>query len=137
VSQWTHVAGIVRVDTLMGIVINKNPEVELRRLFEPNLPEGSEGPIKLSFIETREYNSMCWGLVAISGDLRDRGDEYVQDIARWMNNVAKEMKQEGLLIRDAVLAIDVEYGPRYVLSPQREGDMTTTKIERPLALPGA
>ena len=79
------------------------------------IPMGSEGSINWKFSDTSVENENVLGegaLIAIEGDLRDFGendDEINRSIA-WFEKACQQ-----LYARDAVLKIDVEFGPVLVI----------------------
>lgn len=115
-SQWTHVAGIVRVDALRfgpkGSVANP----DLNKIIGPacrfddwvadtTIPCGSEGSLEYQVIEAANESSLAAYTVCIWGDLRDYSD--ADAIEAWLRRVF-----EGLIIRAASVLIEVEYGER-------------------------
>lgn len=115
-SVWMHILGIVRYDSMAlncypgpnnkeQIVINEL--VELKNIYNNNLPHGSEGPIELNFVITDRGPT-----IVITGDLRDFEDN--QKILDWLNNSANELiekteEQELFLwLRDASISCTVE-----------------------------
>ena len=75
-SRWTHVAGLIRIDSvsrqLAGVDWVPLLQHELTRY---ELPSGSEGPIEFRIADVADENSMSRGWLAIWGDLRDFGEK--------------------------------------------------------------
>lgn len=112
-SRWTHVAGVIRIDSLFGAgVIGLTPEAKARfdlknedefwrkfiegRIEEYQPPSGSEGPLQwiigmnpdIEKEPERGEGSINRGYVTILGDLRDFGDaEDIQSVLDWLNTV--------------------------------------------------
>lgn len=112
-SRWTHVAGIIRIDSIMR---------HLKPVMEPDLgriiswedmcdadeedsivPIGSEGSLHWSFEETGSTSSVSWGNLHISGDLRDYEDD--EAIIEWIKS---STQSNDWFIRQAIITIEVE-----------------------------
>ncbi|GAI80691.1 unnamed protein product, partial [marine sediment metagenome] len=87
-SQWTHVAGLVRLDGI-GMMKGWTPEDEKRELEKvlaaSSLPFGSEGPLQYQVQIIFPQNQLCRGHIALWGDLRDYGD--VKEIREWFKGL--------------------------------------------------
>lgn len=120
-SQWTHVCGCIRVDCLrlspeytkaekeklekvLGNIVNYGDES-----YETTIPCGSEGSLQYKILENPEENSIAAFVVPVWGDLRDYGS--TEEIKEWFESVLSN-----LFIRNAVIAIEVEYGKSVVYS---------------------
>ena len=90
-SQWVHVHGMVRVDSLFGIAIPGDTGEVITESFK-NPPTGSEGELRVHPHQTREHNSLSWGYVAIENDLRDFGIEDVPEIEKWLRESIAALK---------------------------------------------
>lgn len=110
-SQWTHVAGCIRVDAVR--IIN-DPINDIKKVlgkivrygdsdWDTTIPCGSEGSLKYQIIENPDKNCMAAYCIPIWGDLRDYSN--VEEIENWFNSCC-----ENLIVRNAVLNIDVEFG---------------------------
>jgi len=110
-SRWTHVAGIIRVDAIP--IPPFMPSIrDVEAAFGENIPEGSEGPIKVSVYpySFSDYN-VCFCQVIIYGDLRDFGEiEEIEQIIEWIEQGCKKLKEKYYVIRQGVVQIDDEYG---------------------------
>ncbi len=105
-SQWTHVAGIIRLDSMGFAMVRLSDEVKLKQLneaiknalgntysYEDNpeafgkcsVPTGSEGSLQYKVSRNTDENehALSWGFVSIWGDLRDFGAEDVQGVVDW------------------------------------------------------
>ena len=118
-SQWTHVLGVIRYDSLTQNVwpepMDKEETVRqeaktIDRLFKTSpLPAGSEGPIEIKTILTNRGPT-----VVITGDLRDFGNEDVQEILTWITQVCNlveitcETNKFLLFLRDGIIQCKVE-----------------------------
>ena len=119
VSQWTHIAGIIRLDSILDLIVKPeyrqqlepqmpNQPTHIKPCLERDLPLGSEGPVKYDILKTRneESGSIVWGHVAIWGDLRDYNE--AATIHRWVDGVCQRLIGAKFVIRDVVMSINVE-----------------------------
>lgn len=123
-SMWTHVAGVIRVDAIRGLL----PTPDFKKIFikslwnqrnkNCNMPMGSEGSLDFRIIENPYKASIAAYTVVIFGDLRDFGEENVHEIEEWWNRVLKECG----MIRQAVLQIQPEYGQEVILRYSEDED---------------
>lgn len=130
-SQWTHLAGIIRLDNLLRRMAYNPPTAEdVIRILLEDAPVGSEGGCQFHVIEWPEVDSykekdhtnvheggVYWGDAIISADLRDVGDDSgeVEYLRVWFTGLAKKFWDAKLVMRQAVLEIDVEYKYNRVL----------------------
>ena len=134
-SQWTHVAGCIRVDGLPGFgfdpdlsCLGRVVKYDDRDAWETGsdgLPMGSEGSLYYQIIEG-EPGSFAAYAVAVWGDLRDY--DSVDEIESWFKKVVIDSK---LSIRDAVLVIHVDYQKRCILTitKPKEGPPELRRID--------
>jgi len=118
-SNWTHVAGIIRVDAIRDVldakinfdeIIGKecrwNSPSEIWDDIEANpdkyLPMGSEGSLQMSVWENPDRNCMASYTISIFGDLRDHHS--TSDIIEWFKK-----KCELLWVRNAVITVENEW----------------------------
>lgn len=119
-SQWTHVSGCIRydayrIDDAMEFV---KTEEDVKKLlgttfgykdyqyaYDGDLPYGSEGSIQYNIVENPK-SLLAAFTVCIWGDLRDFGSDDVEYIRKWF---ARITTKEGLMVRSAILLVDVEY----------------------------
>lgn len=124
-SNWTHVAGIVRIDMFRSGYIPVEKFVDFAvetfgkeiRYGSPDelwdeaykhperfLPLGSEGSLSLSVWVNPNVNSVAALTVSVFGDLRDHDDP--DEIIEWFKNKCND---EDLIIRNAVITVHNEY----------------------------
>ena len=135
-SQWTHVAGVIRLDWLgalsgrelplnqvLGNIVTFDDPIEK----ETPLPAGSEGSLEYTVWTNPRGSAMAHYTIAIWGDLRDYEDAH--GIINWFralmqtslsaygfNGIVKD------LCRAAILKIDVEYKESWVVHVVRTDD---------------
>ena len=125
-SQWTHVCGCIRIDCLSHEKMQERMQNALGKILmwespmemwdeadvhpERYTPYGSEGGIEYDIWENPNHSCMASHTVSIWGDLRDYSN--VNEITDWFNKI---LYSSHLIIRDAVLSIDVEYQSKTVL----------------------
>jgi len=117
-SQWTHVCGCIRVDAIKGLtskidfkkILGNIIEYETDGEWSTKLPLGSEGSIKYDIWTNSDMGEMYAYTISIFGDLRNY--ENKEEIKEWFKNVCLN---SGLMIRDAVLSIQVEYKSKIIL----------------------
>lgn len=123
-SVWTHVAGVIRVDSIRGLMpAPKFDKIFVKSLWGDtnisNMPSGSEGSLDYRIIENPDEASMAAYTVVIFGDLRDYGADRTEDIKDWWERVLSEFE----MVRQAVLQVCPEDGESVILSkdyPWRE-----------------
>lgn len=109
-SQWTHVAGLVRVDDLIALT---GKALDLKARFgvcsgwdddhdAELVPCGSEGSLTYHIHSNPCKDHLAAHVVAFYGDLRDYSS--VDNVLTWLNNACS-----GLMIRQGVVEIAVEY----------------------------
>lgn len=110
-SQWTHIAGIIRYDDLMRDRAQAHKEMLIiEDEFFRDAPHGSEGPMEYTIIPTHEYkqdgNVTSYGSglcdVAFGGDFRDFSQEDWPKLREWFD---KATTSEGLDVRQGVILI--------------------------------
>lgn len=123
-SNWTHVAGIIRIDALRFDELNKEEEMkkfdkligkeldydDFSELYEyasnhpeEYLPLGSEGSLKKLVWINPEKHCMAAYTVSIFGDLRDHDNP--NDIIEWFKSVIKRCG----MIRQAIITVKNEW----------------------------
>lgn len=115
-SVWTHVTGVIRVDSIRGLMpAPKFDKIFVKRLWGDNnisnMPTGSEGSLDYRVIENPDESAMAAYTVVIFGDLRDYGADRIQDIKDWWERVLSEFE----MVRQAVLQICPEDGEPVIL----------------------
>lgn len=93
-SNWTHVAGIIRIDDI-GRCLGRD-SYNLEKRIGENLPYGSEGALELEIWEHPNKQSLWGYTVSIFGDLRDH--ESADEVVDWFKDVCSKFT-----IRDAVI----------------------------------
>jgi len=110
-SQWTHVAGIVRFDGLFNMGMPE-PDLGFTCRFDSkevdwdkcNVPCGSEGSLDCKMWKNPDNGDLAARTAYIFGDLRDYDN--ADEIIEYFNRIV-----EGQIIRDACYVINVEYQP--------------------------
>lgn len=117
-SNWTHVAGIVRIDSIRLFDRETTMEARFREYFgkqldfydsdekwqdarnnpQDYLPMGSEGSLKMSVWVNPREDDLAAYTVSIFGDLRDHDDSF--SIVEWFKE-----KCNGVWVRDAVIVV--------------------------------
>ena len=98
-SNWTHVAGIIRVDDL-GKIFGGRP-LNFTKIIN-DLPFGSEGPLQMSVWENPEKHCAFSYVVSIFGDLRDHHS--AEEIVEWFKKICAKLN-----VRDAVITAHNEW----------------------------
>lgn len=141
-SQWTHVAGTIRVDGLSGAsgdVPRAEEMLLLKSILGPTfsycdsvekfekckaegLPIGSESSIQYRINIYGEEGSMDRGTIVIWGDLRDYDN--VDEIRMWFfkSLAALQFDVSTFDVREAVLVIDVEFSGKKIVLLYDEGE---------------
>ena len=122
-SVWTHVAGVVRIDTIRCL---NNVKPNFNKIFgkeclwdsknsiwddmnkKPSdyMPCGSEGSLRKIIWDNPNKNHASAYTVTIFGDLRDYEDtEY---IVRWFKNCLKKCEEYNCWIRQATITVRTE-----------------------------
>lgn len=114
-SQWTHVAGIVRIDDLPFIkytdwqahfgkqcLFSDNCWKDAREHPDEYLPMGSEGSLRSELWRNPDTHHMAAYTVMIFGDLRDY--DTPQEIIKWFKQKVAEIP----MVRQAVITVELE-----------------------------
>ena len=109
-SNWTHVCGLIRIDSDFidyDMTIKNTDKMikqEITKNLKKNLPKGSEGPLKYRIIKTNtDPNSVVWGFVSVFGDLRDFENPY--KIKTWIENFNKNLNFNICNVRDLCIKV--------------------------------
>lgn len=114
-SVWTHVAGVIRVDT---ITRTDAPSLGNTAFFEDDLsiwdkvdvPWGSEGSIHIENFCDKTETSIARYHYHIWGDLRDFDNENVMEqFPTFLNRIVIRLKEKNAWIRQAIIQCEVEY----------------------------
>ena len=124
-SQWTHVAGTIRLDS----IFHQNFERRVRLAFdtpvsyedmgrtETRVPMGSEGSIQYavtrSGYEKENTISATCCVLSMWGDLRDRGDDLVPDVCEWIKEALERLPD--MYVRQLVIQVEIEFGNTYII----------------------
>ena len=121
-SIWTHVAGVIRVDAIRGLL----PTPDFDKIFikslwgdtnmDCNMPMGSEGSLDYRVIENPDKDSIAAYTVVIFGDLRDVGADDIPDIKEWWEHTLTQFD----MVRQAVLQIQPENGDTVILEHKEQ-----------------
>ena len=117
-SQWTHFLGVIRYESMLSNVWPEPADKGRQEWYQVEhvhssfqratpIPTGSEGPISFETILTSRGPT-----VIITGDLRDFGEDEVQSVVDWLNEVdaiGDPHETHILMVRDAMIYCDVEY----------------------------
>jgi hypothetical protein len=121
-SNWTHVAGIIRVDDIR--VFSTGEEINWDKIFgkechfdsdesiwkdycnnpELYLPSGSEGTLTKSVWVNPKLNDVAAYTISVFGDLRDHDNP--KEIIKWFKEV---IKKHELWVRNAVITAENEW----------------------------
>lgn len=110
-SQWTHVNGSIRVDTIRRVM----PDLDFVSLFKTctfnsspeewaacNVPCGSEGSIQFNIWDNPDKAHLAAYTINFFGDLRDYDDE--KELVKWLQDTCRELG----IVRDAIMSVDIE-----------------------------
>ena len=110
-SQWTHIAGTIRIDCVDHEEVKEQIHNVLGQTWQygdnvdPDteyVPYGSEGSIQYTITENPDEYSITAFVVTFYGDLRDYDND--AKIIAWFEKVC-----DAFYIRQATITIDVEY----------------------------
>ncbi len=140
-SQWTHVAGIIRIDSMVAVMDRGGPDPTEKMLRErlgytwdyddlgnrvkdihidnSHVPFGSEGSIQYDVAQTGSQSSLSWGHIVIWGDLRDFDDP--NQIYDWLSDSLATINEDGIGFRDVAISIGVEYEKNYIIFLHDDG----------------
>lgn len=127
-SIWTHVAAIIRIDSIKGFGIGPQSKEELEKVLGPvaefdgtdeewnacTLPRGSEGSLKYAIWENEDEHCTSAFTVSVFGDLRDYDE--TETIEKWFNEFCGKFP----MIRQAICVAEVEYGETKVFQYKEE-----------------
>lgn len=97
-SNWTHVAGVIRVDAIRARGFEP---IDLKAYFSDGMPNGSEGGLDITVWENPDLHCLAAYTVSIFGDLRDH------DSAHEIVEVLKQ-KCKDIWVRQAVVTVENE-----------------------------
>ena len=116
-SIWTHVAAIIRIDSVKELGIDPKSKEELEKILGPvakfngsdedwnscTLPCGSEGSLQYTIWENEDKHCLAAFTVSVFGDLRDY--EETEPIEKWFNEFCKKF-----MVRQVVCIVEVGFG---------------------------
>lgn len=110
-SDWTHVAGIIRIDQVPpDFRLSKDKAIQL---ISEGSPVGSEGGLKFTALKTQLVDewgySAWWGFVAFEGDLRDFWEDDIYKFEVWLGEIPKKLEKYKAMIRQAVILVEPEH----------------------------
>lgn len=128
-SIWTHVAAIIRIDSIKGFDIGPQSKEELEKVLGPvaefdgtdeewnacTLPCGSEGSLQYVIWENEDEHCVSAFTVSVFGDLRNYDE--TESIEKWFNEFCGKFSG---LIRQAVCLAEVEYGETKIFQYKEE-----------------
>ena len=124
-SNWTHVAGVVRVDAIRGLdgmsadkirdILGKEVHFDSETAVwddydkhpEEYLPCGSEGSLHMSIWENPNTSQIPAYTVSIFGDLRDH--DSAMEIVKWFRTKTFVLDAVSCGVRNACVTADNEY----------------------------
>lgn len=138
-SQWTHVAGIIRLDNFGACMVRLSTDCKNEKIKQAigkalgntcnydspdgawqqcTVPCGSEGSLQYKVLPNsdsdEDTHAITWGCAVIWADLRDFGSEDVPKMENWFQeSLAKLTKPEGF---NPVEQMDMSEKARYMLS---------------------
>ena len=130
-SQWTHVNGAIRYDSLRIADVPFNKLEDFKQLLgntcsyeddeeiwsKCNVPCGSEGSIQFNFWTCPDICNLAAFGVHIFGDLRDFGKIGVPKIKEWFERITKA---KNVMVRSEILEIEVEGEEPIILQHKKE-----------------
>ncbi len=117
-SQWTHVAAVIRFDCIRFAAMGFDPPAvdPVPQFADGTAPTGSEGPLHIHLWANPSENSVAAYTATIWGDLRDYDDHGA--IIAWLEKHTATWEHG---IRSGVVEIDVEGLPPIVAHCMDDG----------------
>lgn len=126
-STWTHVAAIIRIDAIKGLLGPQSKE-DIHKVLGPvaefdgpqeawdacTLPCGSEGSLEYDIWENKDEHCMAAFTVSVFGDLRDYYE--TESIEEWFNSFCSKF-----MVRQAVCIAETEGYEAKVFQYKMEG----------------
>lgn len=125
-SVWTHIAAIIRIDSVGHIVgvPSATTENAIKRVVSlSDIPAGSEGPAKWDFVRIQSEYSPIFGNLILYADLRDYDD--AAEIQEWLHDIVKKLEAAALGVRGFAGSIEVETKGMYSMYLTRKPDNST------------
>jgi len=108
-STWTHVCGVIRIDSIRILNESKSLYNIISDFQNMSPPYGSEGGLTITGWEDSDISSLAAFTISIHGDLRDYDD--VEEIVDWIEKV---IRLNNLDIRQGICDIQVGGGESFV-----------------------
>lgn len=126
-SNWTHVAGVIRIDSFRfddgtpdfdKLIGKEMPwegwrtigEKEWNKAFKSNqltyLPMGSEGSIQKTVWINPDEHCLAAFTITLFGDLRDHNNP--DDVIKWFKKIINRLEKNHLGIRQAMITVENE-----------------------------
>lgn len=116
-SQWTHVAAVIRFDAIrFGAMFPEDGKVDPLPELAPGVPTGSEGPLTVLLWANPSVNSVAAYTATIFGDLRDFDSadavlDYLRGLtAKWEGGIRAGLAEIFVEGQPVVLAVCDENG---------------------------
>jgi hypothetical protein len=127
-SNWSHVAGIIRVDDIqclyednfnvsnvikafLGKEIDFDSPEELWEEYDKNpdnfMPSGSEGSLNSCIYVNPDKSCMAAYVVSVFGDLRDHDD--LNSIVEWFKDKVSVLDEVFFSVRNAVIIVEDDH----------------------------
>lgn len=136
-SEWTHLTGCIRIDTMPNIDDNIFISI-LKQKFGNTwslkvvdsryelctIPKGSEGSVQYNILKTGSGSSLSWGLITIWGDLRDYDDP--EEIFKWIKESCNSLD---FWIRSCCVEVNVNHSKQYLIHKDKTDEIVMIEIE--------
>lgn len=138
-STWTHVTASFNLDTLpIGFTIS-DCMIYLERLFQKNLPHGSEGPLEFKVWDIDKVPSVNNIFASMWGNLRSYNEKDVkEELIPYFENVYKSLwyskPQEArtrpvLIVRGVSILIEVEFGKSWIMVASNPKNLIIQEVD--------
>lgn len=129
-SNWTHVAGVMRIDDfrfdesvpnfekIFGKELRWEDDWPENEEEEKYLPIGSEGSLEMSVHVNEDIYCMAAYVVTIFGDLRDHDSP--DEIINWFKEKCELAKNEFIDVRQAAIIVENEWNGTRIWSTNEE-----------------
>ena len=109
-SDWTHVAGVIRIDHLPLLDVLSPQQVE--KIVKDDAPIGSEGGLDFHIVKTQILTKLggplVWGSITFVGDLRDFNIEDVEKVKTWLDGLLQKFDEQAIMVRQGIVLIELE-----------------------------
>ena len=125
-SIWTHVAAVIRIDSVLGFGLGPQSKADIEEIVGPEvgfcesdegckLPCGSEGSLHYSIWQSDSPSSVAQFTLSVFGDLRHYDE--TDSIKTWFNELCGQFQ----MVRQAVCIAETE-GMEPVVFTYEEGE---------------